>query len=136
MGRPRSFDEATAVGLAARVFAASGYEGTSVDDLVRGLGIHRGSLYQAFGSKRALYLRVLREHVDGLEAGDGVDLRLLLRAAVERAPVDRAVARLVADGFQRLSDDLPSSTHRTLAELLGAQVIARATPGSITEEEP
>ncbi|WP_408649259.1 helix-turn-helix domain-containing protein [Streptomyces herbicida] len=35
------------------MFAERGYEGTSVDDLVRALGVHRGSLYKVFGSKRA-----------------------------------------------------------------------------------
>jgi len=46
MGRPRSFDEDTILEAAAAVFVRGGYEGTSIDDLVRTLGLHRGSLYQ------------------------------------------------------------------------------------------
>lgn len=119
MARPRSFDETAAVSAAAGLFAVHGYEGTSVDDLVRGLGVHRGSLYAVFGSKRALYLRVLTEHVAGLPADD---LTLLLRAAVERAPVDRDAAVLVRAGFVRLRDSTPD-----LAALLGQHLIHAAT---------
>ncbi|SDY52543.1 transcriptional regulator, TetR family [Modestobacter sp. DSM 44400] len=129
MGRPRSFDEPTAVAGAARLFASSGYEGTSVDDLVRGLGVHRGSLYSTFGSKRALYLRALREHLDALpEAGaEQSDLTLLLCAAMERAPIDADAAALVGRGLARLAAQLPSAAADSLAELIGQHVIARAT---------
>nr|WP_211661078.1 helix-turn-helix domain-containing protein [Modestobacter muralis] len=98
MGRPRGFDEAVAVTRAAEVFAELGYDGASVDDVQR-LGVHRGSLYSTSGSKRALYLRVLGDHVDGLARAADADLTLLLRAAVERAPVDPEAAALVARGW-------------------------------------
>jgi TetR/AcrR family transcriptional repressor of nem operon len=131
MGRPRSFDEASAVGQAALLFAERGYEGTSVDDLVRGLGVHRGSLYSTFGSKRALYLRVLREHVAELDTPGAADLTLLLRAAVERAPADADAAGLVASGFaaleRRLHEAAPGERPATLAQLLGEHLIRRAT---------
>jgi TetR/AcrR family transcriptional regulator, transcriptional repressor for nem operon len=132
MGRPRSFDETAAVSQAAALFAERGYEGTSVDDLVRALGVHRGSLYSTFGSKRALYLRVLREHVAGLRAAGAIDdLTLLLRAAVERAPVDPDAAELVASGLAALEGDLaaapPGERRTALAQLLGEHLISRAT---------
>ena len=130
MGRPRSFDEAAAVASAAELFAAHGYEGTSVDDLVRGLGIHRGSLYSTFGSKRALYLRVLAGHVAGLAGADpdSADLTLLLRAAVERAPVDAEAAALVGQGLRALEQRLPpETTPTTVAHLLGEHLVRRAT---------
>lgn len=143
MGRPRSFDEAAAVASAAELFARHGYEGTSVDDLVRGLGIHRGSLYSTFGSKRALYLRVLAGHVADLAGAgaDEADLTLLLRAAVERAPVDAEAAALVGEGLRALEGTLPatpppatgsvpeSATDRAtaVAHLLGEHLVRRAT---------
>jgi TetR/AcrR family transcriptional repressor of nem operon len=135
VGRPRSFDESDAVSRAATLFAEHGYEGTSVDDLVRGLGIHRGSLYSAFGSKRALYLRVLREHVDELGAAAPsdapVDLTLLLRAAVERAPVDPEAAGSVRRGLLALRGRLPvahepEDPESAVAQLLGEHLVRRA----------
>jgi TetR/AcrR family transcriptional repressor of nem operon len=143
MGRPRSFDEESAVARAAELFAHHGYEGTSVDDLVRGLGVHRGSLYSAFGSKRALYLRVLREHVAALgsddeESADGEDLTLLLRAAVERAPVDPDAAELVSTGLDVLGRRLPATPDdrpAALARLLGEHLIRRATTPTTTTED-
>jgi len=139
MGRPRSFDEQVAATRAAALFAELGYEGTSVDDLVRGLGVHRGSLYSTFGSKRALYLRVLREHVDELHRD--ADLTLLLRAAVERAPVDPEVAAVVRRGLRALQQSLPPGqdgndpSGTTLAQLLGEQIVRRATGATPTQED-
>jgi TetR/AcrR family transcriptional repressor of nem operon len=108
MGRPRGFDEDQVVRAAAELFAQHSYDGTSVDDLVKHLGVHRGSLYKTFGSKRGLYLRALRRHVDediaalaravvgvddqaeavGLVLAAGPRLGMLFHAMVERAPID------------------------------------------------
>ena len=139
MGRPRNFDEDVAVAQAAALFAERGYEGTSIDDLVQALGIHRGSLYSTFGSKRALYLRVLRGHVAGLGGSGRPDvLTLLLRAAVERAPADPDAAELVTAGFATLERhlaDAPDGRPAGLAQLLGEHLIRRATAPTATQEE-
>ena len=131
MGRPRSFDEALAVDAAAGVFCERGYEGTSVDDLVRVLGIHRGSLYQTFGSKRGLWIRALQAHVESLAGADD-DLTFLLRAAVERAPLDPETAVLVSAGLARIRSGLPEDTD--LARVLGERLIERAAPRAETKE--
>ena len=131
MGRPRGFDDATAIDAATAVFRERGFDGTSVDDLVRALGVHRGSLYQAFGSKRGLWLRVLRAHVEAL-AGPNDDVTLLLRAAVERAPHDPETAVLVSAGLARIRSELPTDTD--LARVLGEHLIARATSRFPSEE--
>lgn len=129
MGRPRTFDEDEAVAAAARLFAVHGFEGTSVDDLVGALGIHRGSLYKVFGSKRGLYLAALRRHLDhdvlpaaaaiGTAATPAAGLAqaaaaydsgpaagLLLFAAAERAAGDPETAALVEEGFTALESAL------------------------------
>jgi TetR/AcrR family transcriptional repressor of nem operon len=62
MGRPRQFDEDTAVESAMRVFWRKGYGATTPQDLVDELGIGKGSLYNAFGSKRKLFERSLRRY--------------------------------------------------------------------------
>ncbi len=64
MGRPRGFSEEVVLEGAAVVFVRGGYEGTSVDDLVTALQLHRGGLYTAFGSRRGLFLAVLRHCVE------------------------------------------------------------------------
>ena len=132
MGRPRGFDEGTAIDAASALFRERGYDGTSVDDLVRALGVHRGSMYQAFGSKRGLWLRVLRAYVEAL-AGPDDDLTLLLRAAVERAPTDPETAVLVSTGLARIRSGLPADTD--LARVLGEHLIERAAPRSGFEED-
>jgi hypothetical protein len=40
-----------------------GGEGTWIDDLVKALRLHRGSLDKAFGSTSALFLVVLRDQI-------------------------------------------------------------------------
>lgn len=102
MARPRSFDEEVVVDAAARCFTDLGYAATSVDDLVSATGLHRGSLYGAFGSKRGLFLAALARHTSGPREGDEGDegdderaLDLLLVAALELAPHDDEARDLV-----------------------------------------
>ncbi|MGP9020691.1 TetR/AcrR family transcriptional regulator [Streptomyces sp. BR1] len=62
MGRPKQFDPETAVDQAMETFWRKGYAATTPQDLVDELGIGKGSLYNAFGSKRALFERALRRY--------------------------------------------------------------------------
>jgi AcrR family transcriptional regulator len=63
-GRPRSFDESGALEKATKVFRSNGYDGTTIDDLVAGMGVGRPSLYSIFGDKRTIFLRVLRTYAE------------------------------------------------------------------------
>ncbi len=45
--------------MAMEVFWHKGYEGTSVQDLLEGMGINRGSMYDTFGDKRSLFLEAI-----------------------------------------------------------------------------
>jgi len=58
-GRPRQFDPDEAIAIAQRLFHEKGYDAVSVADLTRTLGINPPSFYAAFGSKAALYARIL-----------------------------------------------------------------------------
>ena len=62
MGRPKSFDPEIAVEQAMRVFWIQGYGATTPQDLVDALQIGKGSLYNAFGSKRELFDRALQRY--------------------------------------------------------------------------
>jgi len=56
MGRPREFDPDTALAAIMEVFWAKGFEGASMRDLVVATGLKKGSLYAAFGDKRAMFI--------------------------------------------------------------------------------
>ncbi len=160
MGRLRSFDEHTVVAAASTAFTDLGYQATSVDDLLQATGLHRGSLYQAFGSKRGLFLTALRAHLPALAGpdvatsdpdGEGVDpadttisppagsstdpadavlLDLLLVATLELAPRDEEVRALVVRALTQQT----GPEHAAL--LLGRRLLARARidPTQLSED--
>ncbi|MGW2630270.1 TetR/AcrR family transcriptional regulator [Streptomyces chattanoogensis] len=64
MGRPKQFDPDAAVDQAMEVFWRKGYAATTPQDLVDALGIGKGSLYNAFGNKHALFEKALRRYRD------------------------------------------------------------------------
>jgi AcrR family transcriptional regulator len=54
--RPREFDPDDVLRIAFDQFWRRGVRGTSLADIARDAGVQRGSLYNAFGSKEALFL--------------------------------------------------------------------------------
>ncbi|MHA1537772.1 MAG: TetR/AcrR family transcriptional regulator [Alphaproteobacteria bacterium] len=62
MARPKEFDRNEVLEKAMNVFWTKGYERTSVRDLVAAMAINRGSLYDTFGDKEALYLSALERY--------------------------------------------------------------------------
>lgn len=64
-GRPRGFDEDAALEAAMRVFWAHGYEGATLSELTRAMGINRSSMYAAFGDKEALFRLVIARYGEG-----------------------------------------------------------------------
>jgi len=65
MGRPRSFDIDSALNRALSVFWRKGYEGASLSDLTKAVGVNRPSLYAAFGDKEALFRKALDRYLHG-----------------------------------------------------------------------
>ncbi len=63
MGRTRAYDEEQALSAAMQLFWRQGYRATSIKDLEQATGLKPGSLYHAFGNKRALFLRVLDHYL-------------------------------------------------------------------------
>ena len=55
MARSKQFDPDEALNKAMQVFRHKGYSATSMQDLVEAMGIGRGSMYETFGGKQALF---------------------------------------------------------------------------------
>ena len=72
MARPGEFDEHQVIESLMKVFWEKGYEAASMLDLVAATGLHKGSLYGAFGDKRSLYLAALH-HYDRTRIQAGID---------------------------------------------------------------
>lgn len=133
--RPREFKDTTVIDAAMEVFWEHGFEGSSTEELCERTGLGRGSLYNAFGSKHALYEKALGRYqelgiqgqVEILEQPGPVkdrlrallewaidqdfngDIRrgcLAINAAIERGGKDSAVARLVGGHVQSLEQAL------------------------------
>jgi TetR/AcrR family transcriptional repressor of nem operon len=66
VGRPREFDFDEALDSAMHAFWATGYEATSMADLMAATGLHKGSLYQTFGDKHSLFIAALRKYLGGM----------------------------------------------------------------------
>ena len=84
VGRPREFDEDQVLDAAMEIFWLQGYESTSMKDLLAATGLHKGSLYQAFGDKHSLFIRSLRRYMD----------RFLQEMAVEIETADSGLQAL------------------------------------------
>lgn len=59
MARPKGFLPDQALERAMDLFWKQGYEASSIEDILQSTGLGRGSLYDTFGDKHALYLAAL-----------------------------------------------------------------------------
>ncbi|WP_051507388.1 TetR/AcrR family transcriptional regulator [Saccharibacillus sacchari] len=64
MARTKAFDPNEVLLKALGVFGSRGYEGTSLPDLLQGLGIARQSLYDTYGTKRNLFLAAVKHYMN------------------------------------------------------------------------
>lgn len=62
MARTKDFDENEVLIKAVNLFWYKGYNGTSIQDLVDGLGISRSSLYDTYGDKHTLFMKALESY--------------------------------------------------------------------------
>ncbi|TYK50485.1 TetR/AcrR family transcriptional regulator [Actinomadura decatromicini] len=114
-GRPRTFDPDTALRQALDVFWEHGYEGTSLSDLSRAMGIASASIYACFGSKEELFRKVMLLY--GTTSGGPP------RSALSAHPATRdaihAMLRATADQITRA--DAPHYCMLILAAPTGAE---------------
>lgn len=123
MPRTKEFEPGEALDAAMQLFWRNGYAATSIRDLLDGMGIGYGSLYNTFGDKHALFLacldrfrelrtswidevledsglsgieEVFRRTVDGLVGFEPRRGCLLANTAVELGPHDAEVAAKIS----------------------------------------
>src|SRR3984885_2310433 len=95
-GRTRQFDVDEALDRALEVFWARGYEGATLPELTRAMGINRPSLYAAFGNKEQLFRKALERYQTGPMA--------FVTEAL-RKPTARAVVEAIFSGFVKMQRD-------------------------------
>lgn len=131
VGRPKQFERREALASALEIFWTKGYEATSVQDLVDAMGVNRGSLYDTFGDKHALFVEAVEHYlsdhitkmiealsadrsplagiqgffnklVDDLTSGNRCRGCLITNAAVELAPHDQEVADVIRQSLKMI----------------------------------
>src|SRR5262245_24579962 len=95
-GRRRQFDADEALDRALEVFWSRGYEGATLPQLTRAMGINRPSLYAAFGNKEQLFRKALDHYQTGPQS--------FLTEALSK-PTARAVVEAILSGFVRTQGD-------------------------------
>lgn len=175
MARPREFDEQAVLDSVVGCFWSRGFEATTMRDLIDSTGLSGASLYNAFGDKRALF-RVALDHFIVETIGERIDRCdvmcpreaiqtffdevvtrsledrrhrgcMLVNSALEVAPHDANVQRIVATALRNIEDfflrsvragQADGSINRAvqpevlaahlLAILMGLRVLARVRP--------
>jgi TetR/AcrR family transcriptional repressor of nem operon len=69
VARTKEFEPERALERATDLFWRAGYEATSVQELLDAMGIGRGSFYDTFGDKHALFLAALDRYRESAESG-------------------------------------------------------------------
>lgn len=95
-GRPREFDIDKALDKALRIFWRKGYEGASLPDLTKAMGISRPSLYAAFGNKESLFKRAIERYAEGPACH--------VRQALEESTSRRVVEKLLEGSIDLTTD--------------------------------
>lgn len=162
----KQFQEDAVLASAMHAFWARGYEATSMRTLVEAMGINRASIYATFGDKQALFLRALERYdqlhrdawLTSLAAKHGprraivqafreaIDVALdgqssgcfLVNTALELAPHDPVVRKVVADAFRSAESFFavmleadgrdPTLAPTLLGLFLGVRVLCRCRP--------
>jgi len=133
MPRPKEFNPDDAIEKAMQVFWHKGYEATSMEDLLSAMDLNRGSLYDTFGDKRQLFLKVmdrycttfasskfslldqpgpalptLRQFINGMIEGGLADPQrrgcLIANTVMELSPHEKEIAGMVSQALKMVED--------------------------------
>lgn len=144
MAGKKAFQPEQALDKAMDLFWLQGYEGTSIEELLQCMELGRGSLYDTFGDKHALYLAALARYlaryqdlalglqqqtgplaeilerffqatIDALLSDPGCRGCFLVNATVEMAPHDPEVNKMVQSALQEIEEGFYRLLIRTQA---------------------
>jgi AcrR family transcriptional regulator len=124
-GRPIGFDKNAALEAAMLLFWERGYEGTSMADLTRAMGLNPSSIYAAFGDKHALFSSAVKRYIGSRAQYATKALQEPTLERVLRALFDNTVAFLTTPGHP--------PTCMTLAGAMGCSVEATPARDLLTE---
>jgi TetR/AcrR family transcriptional repressor of nem operon len=145
MARPQEFETTEVLRSAMHVFWSKGYEATSLTDILAATGLSKSSLYATFGDKRELFLAAFdayrkgrmqylqRTLNNGQPARQSIETFfrqgvahsqdktriygcMTANEAVELAPHDADIRRLVAEDFQAIEDAFTQAIARGHAD--------------------
>jgi len=98
----KQFDVDQTLDKAMRLFWARGFEATSMQDLVQGMGINRASIYGTYGDKRELFIAALNRY--------DTNYRKAQLAALEREHSPKAaIGTLFRGWIDRVMSDCESN---------------------------
>ncbi len=142
-GRSKSYCETEVLDATMHTFWVQGFSATNYDDLVSATGLGRQSLYHAFGDKSSLFQKSLRHYAQNVTqqsldvlASDRSPIEnirrwlnrlriqslkhrngcLLTNTAVELAPHNSELAKVVASDLKRIEKALELSLDRAIEE--------------------
>lgn len=143
-GRP-GYDQQTVLRRAVEVFNRQGYDGTSMGDLARELGVGKSALYHHVPGKEALLSQALDEALDGLAAvldrpagATAYDrlrtaVRNSVRVLVEHLPAVTLLLRVRGNSAVELA---ALRRRREIDDRLAELVSAAAAEGSLRADLP
>jgi AcrR family transcriptional regulator len=124
-GRPISFDKEAALESAMLLFWEHGFEGTSMADLTRAMGLNPSSIYAAFGDKHALFSLAVKRYMQ-------------IRAqyatkALEEPTLEKVIRALFNNTVAFLTTPGHPPTCMTLAGAMGCSVDAAPARDLLTQ---
>ncbi len=130
------------------VFAERGYHGTTVDDIVAASESSKGAFYHYFPSKQGIFLKLLDQLVEMVEAGveHAIDreegalakVEAALRVVLEVAAARRDLARILLIEAAALGPEFEQSRlgiHRRFAALIQRRLDRAIADGVIPQQD-
>ncbi|MBS4172780.1 TetR/AcrR family transcriptional regulator [Bacillus sp. FJAT-49736] len=99
MARNKEFDPSIVLRKSMEIFGHYGYEGTSLQNLLDGLGIARQSLYDTYGTKRDLFISAVTHYINEKSA-------TVISKLGSSGSVKVAISEIFYEGINVLKDDV------------------------------